>query len=96
MLRADLRWKFGVPPAGNANHGWIQYFIHHLAPLRVEEGPAMWLESAGNAEIEPPDRSRGTQTHENRTVVESASEDRSITRAEYPMVRDISNPRLRS
>jgi type I restriction enzyme M protein len=32
MLRDDVRWKFGVPPVGNANYAWIQHFIHHLAP----------------------------------------------------------------
>jgi type I restriction enzyme M protein len=32
MLREDVRWKFGVPPVGNANYAWIQHFIHHLAP----------------------------------------------------------------
>jgi type I restriction enzyme M protein len=31
-LREDIRWKFGVPPAGNANYAWVQHFIHHLAP----------------------------------------------------------------
>jgi type I restriction enzyme M protein len=31
-LRQDVRWKFGVPPVGNANFGWVQHFIHHLAP----------------------------------------------------------------
>ncbi|MBJ6763850.1 N-6 DNA methylase [Myxococcaceae bacterium JPH2] len=31
-LREDVRWKFGVPPAGNANFAWVQHFIHHLAP----------------------------------------------------------------
>jgi type I restriction enzyme M protein len=31
-LREDARWKFGVPPAGNANYGWLQHIIHHLAP----------------------------------------------------------------
>ncbi|HEU5112915.1 MAG TPA: N-6 DNA methylase, partial [Acidimicrobiia bacterium] len=28
----DARWKFGKPPASNANYAWIQHFIHHLAP----------------------------------------------------------------
>ncbi len=28
----DVRWKYGVPPAGNANFAWVQHFIHHLAP----------------------------------------------------------------
>jgi len=27
-----VRWQFGVPPRGNANFGWVQHFIHHLAP----------------------------------------------------------------
>lgn len=31
-LREDVRWKFGVPPAGNANYGWLQHIYHHLAP----------------------------------------------------------------
>lgn len=32
LLRDDGRWKYGVPPIGNANYGWIQHFIYHLAP----------------------------------------------------------------
>ena len=31
-LREDVRWKFGAPPAGNANFAWVQHFIHHLGP----------------------------------------------------------------
>lgn len=31
-LKDDIRWKYGVPPAGNANYAWIQHMIHHLAP----------------------------------------------------------------
>lgn len=31
-LKDDVRWKYGVPPAGNANYAWIQHFIHHLGP----------------------------------------------------------------
>ena len=31
-LRDDVRWKYGVPPVGNANFAWVQHFIHHLAP----------------------------------------------------------------
>ena len=31
-LRDDARWKFGVPPVGNANYGWLQHIHHHLAP----------------------------------------------------------------
>ena len=32
LLREDKRWKYGVPPAGNANFAWVQHMIHHLAP----------------------------------------------------------------
>jgi type I restriction enzyme M protein len=32
LLRNDGRWKFGVPPAGNANYAWIQHFLYHLSP----------------------------------------------------------------
>jgi type I restriction enzyme M protein len=28
----DVRWKYGVPPDGNANFAWLQHMIHHLAP----------------------------------------------------------------
>lgn len=31
-LREDVRWKYGVPPAGNANYAWLQHIIHHLSP----------------------------------------------------------------
>jgi type I restriction enzyme M protein len=31
-LRDDVRWKFGVPPVGNANYAWLQHIHHHLAP----------------------------------------------------------------
>ncbi len=34
-LRDDLRWKYGVPPVGNANFAWVQHFIYHLAPRGV-------------------------------------------------------------
>jgi type I restriction enzyme M protein len=30
LLREDARWKYGVPPAGNANFAWVQHFIYHL------------------------------------------------------------------
>ena len=32
LLRNDGRWKYGTPPAGNANFAWLQHFIYHLAP----------------------------------------------------------------
>lgn len=31
-LREDKRWKYGVPPTGNANYAWLQHFIHKLSP----------------------------------------------------------------
>lgn len=27
----DPRWKYGIPPASNANFAWMQHMIHHLA-----------------------------------------------------------------
>lgn len=35
LLREDARWKYGVPPAGNANFAWVQHFIHHLSPTGI-------------------------------------------------------------
>ncbi len=32
LLQKDGRWKYGVPPSGNANYAWIQHFLYHLAP----------------------------------------------------------------
>jgi type I restriction enzyme M protein len=34
-VREDVRWKYGVPPVGNANFAWVQHFIHHLGPRGV-------------------------------------------------------------
>ncbi|MBH8602042.1 class I SAM-dependent DNA methyltransferase [Thermoactinomyces sp. CICC 23799] len=31
-LTEDLRWKYGVPPAKNANYAWIQHIVFKLAP----------------------------------------------------------------
>jgi len=31
-LLDDQRWQYGTPPAGNANFGGVQHFVHHLAP----------------------------------------------------------------
>ena len=31
-LKEDVRWNYGVPPAGNANYGWLQHIVHHLKP----------------------------------------------------------------
>jgi type I restriction enzyme M protein len=34
-LREDARWKYGVPPVGNANFAWVQHMIFHLAPSGI-------------------------------------------------------------
>lgn len=34
-LREDVRWKYGIPPASNANFAWVQHIVHHLAPSGV-------------------------------------------------------------
>jgi len=31
-LREDARWRYGVPPVGNANFAWLQHILHHLSP----------------------------------------------------------------
>ncbi|MEW6579569.1 MAG: class I SAM-dependent DNA methyltransferase [Chloroflexota bacterium] len=31
LLADDIRWRYGTPPAGNANFAWVQHMIHHLA-----------------------------------------------------------------
>lgn len=31
-LKEDVRWQFGIPPAGNANFAWLQHILHHLGP----------------------------------------------------------------
>jgi type I restriction enzyme M protein len=31
-LSDDPRWKYGVPPEGNANFAWVQHFVYHLSP----------------------------------------------------------------
>ncbi|MCC6701920.1 MAG: SAM-dependent DNA methyltransferase [Fluviicola sp.] len=32
LLNDDARWQYGTPPTGNANFGWVQHFLYHLAP----------------------------------------------------------------
>lgn len=54
-LQDDIRWKFGVPPKGNANFAWIQHFIHHLSPQGtagfVLANGSMGSQSGGEGEI---------------------------------------------
>ena len=43
-LRDDKRWKYGIPPKGNANFAWVQHIVHHLAP----EGTAGFVLANGS------------------------------------------------
>ncbi len=55
LLREDPRWKYGAPPAGNANYAWIQHFIYHLAPTGtagfVMANGSMSSNTSGEGEI---------------------------------------------
>jgi type I restriction enzyme M protein len=35
LLQNDPRWKYGMPPAANANFAWLQHMIYHLSPKGV-------------------------------------------------------------
>ena len=35
QLRDDIRWKYGLPPVGNANYAWLQHFAHKLSPTGI-------------------------------------------------------------
>ncbi|OIO52139.1 DNA methyltransferase [Candidatus Uhrbacteria bacterium CG_4_10_14_0_8_um_filter_58_22] len=35
LLRNDPRWKYGLPPTGNANFAWMQHMLYHLSPQGV-------------------------------------------------------------
>ena len=51
----DPRWKYGVPPAGNANYAWMQHIISKLAPGGsagvVMANGSMSSNSSGEGEI---------------------------------------------
>lgn len=55
LLSGDIRWKYGVPPKGNANYAWIQHMIHHLSPRGtagfVLANGSMSSQSSGEGEI---------------------------------------------
>lgn len=54
-LRDDVRWKYGNPPAGNANYAWIQHMLHHLAPtgtmVTVLANGSLSTQTSGEGEI---------------------------------------------
>ncbi len=35
LLKDDPRWKYGIPPASNANFAWLQHMIYHLSPKGI-------------------------------------------------------------
>ena len=54
-LKEDQRWKYGIPPAGNANFAWLQHMIFHLAPAgrigMVLANGSLSSQSGGEGEI---------------------------------------------
>ena len=54
-LKDDVRWQYGMPPAGNANFAWLQHMIYHLAPNgkigMVLANGALSSQSGGEGEI---------------------------------------------
>lgn len=54
-LAEDMRWQYGTPPKGNANYGWLQHIIHHLAPRGhagvVLANGSMSSQTSGEGEI---------------------------------------------
>ena len=51
----DKRWRYGVPPKGNASFAWVQHFVHRLAPKGVLgfvlANGSMWSSQSGEDEI---------------------------------------------
>lgn len=35
LSQDDVRWKYGIPPANNANYAWIEHIISKLSPTGV-------------------------------------------------------------
>jgi len=54
-LAEDVRWKYGTPPVGNANFGWLQHIVHHLSPTGtagvVLANGSMSSQQSGEGEI---------------------------------------------
>lgn len=55
QLAGDARWKYGVPPANNANFAWVQHMLHHLTPTgtmaTVLANGSLSSQSGGEGEI---------------------------------------------
>jgi type I restriction enzyme M protein len=54
-LKDDPRWKYGLPPSGNANFAWLQHMIYHLSPKgkigMVLANGSLSSQSGGEGEI---------------------------------------------
>jgi type I restriction enzyme M protein len=54
-LSDDPRWKYGLPPTGNANFAWLQHMISHLSPTgkigMVLANGSLSSQSGGEGEI---------------------------------------------
>ncbi|RTK99062.1 MAG: SAM-dependent DNA methyltransferase, partial [Proteobacteria bacterium] len=54
-LKDDVRWKYGIPPNGNANYAWIQHMISKLSPRGIAgfvmANGTMSTSSSGEGEI---------------------------------------------
>lgn len=62
-LKEDIRWRYGIPPAGNANFAWIQHIVHHLSP----NGMAGFVLSNGTLSV---NQSRG-EGELRKTIIEA-------------------------
>lgn len=55
IVKNDPRWKYGTPPSSNANFGWMQHMIYHLAPkgvmAMVLANGSLSSQSSGEGEI---------------------------------------------
>ncbi len=61
-LREDVRWRYGTPPAGNANFAWVQHIVHHLAPRgrrRLRASQRQHVEQPVGRRRHPPADRRG-------------------------------------
>ena len=66
-LQDDVRWKYGIPPAGNANFAWLQHMIHHLSPVgkigMVLANGSLSSQSGGEGTIREYPKSRSCRVH---------------------------------
>ncbi|MEI7616148.1 MAG: N-6 DNA methylase, partial [Actinomycetota bacterium] len=35
LIQDDVRWKYGIPPANNANYAWIEHMVSKLSPTGI-------------------------------------------------------------